>query len=71
MSIVKSKLHNAGFDDVIAELERQALGGATGGEVSGITGKFLRDLESLNPPAYQIIKDEVILYSENFNGLRK
>lgn len=50
------------FPDVINDIEYRISAGSTGGEIIGMVGKYLKDLEMTNPAAYSILIKEIEEY---------
>jgi hypothetical protein len=50
------------YDDVIAGIEECISLGSTGGEISSLVGKFVKDLRYTNPSAYSILENEIADY---------
>ena len=50
------------FSDIIKDLKDLISSGSTGGEISSMVGKYLKDLKAKNPNAYGLIENEIRLY---------
>jgi len=50
------------FNYIINDIEVCIASGSTGGEISGLVGKYLKDLELKNKQAYNILKKDIEQY---------
>lgn len=61
LKIVEKKM-KLDFDYIIRDIKDCISMGSTGGEISSIVGKYLKDLEINNYQAYSILKEDIEKY---------
>lgn len=61
LQILESKLSGR-FDNVIDDIKSLISIGCTGGEITSMVGKYLKDLETTNHQVYEILKDDILFY---------
>jgi hypothetical protein len=50
------------FNSVIIDIKECISSGSTGGEITSMVGKYLKDLETNNKPAYSVMENEIHKY---------
>ena len=58
LDIIKNKIYDE-FPFIINDIEICIIAGSTGGEITLMVGKYLKDLEKTNLTAYNLIKNEI------------
>lgn len=61
LDAIKKKIENK-YPSVIKDIEICIIAGSTGGEITSMIGKYLKDLEKINPNAYNLIRNEIKEY---------
>ncbi|MFN4246284.1 MAG: hypothetical protein ACK4EY_01095 [Flavipsychrobacter sp.] len=61
LPIAESKLSGR-FDNVIDDIRSLISTGCTGGEITSMVGKYLKDLETTNQQVYEILIDDILFY---------
>ncbi len=61
LSVAEDKLGNI-YPDVVFDMQELISSGSTGGEISSMVGKYLKDLEIKNREAYSIMEKDIQLY---------
>lgn len=61
LTIAEDKLGNE-FSYIVKDIKECIASGSTGGEISSMVGKYLKDLEINNKLAYSMIKEDVQFY---------
>ncbi|WP_310560429.1 hypothetical protein [Flavobacterium sp.] len=58
LDTIKNKIGDK-FPTVINDIEICIMAGSTGGEITSMVGKYLKDLEKTNLRAYSLIRNEI------------
>lgn len=61
LTIAEDKLGNE-FSYIVRDIKECIASGSTGGEISSMVGKYLKDLETNNKLAYSIIEKDIQFY---------
>lgn len=61
LALAEDKFKNE-FSYIIEDIKISIASGSTGGEISARVGKYLKDLEINNKPAYNIIARDIEFY---------
>ena len=58
LDTIKNKIGDE-FPSIINDIEICIMAGSTGGEITSMVGKYLKDLEKTNLRAYNLMKNEI------------
>jgi len=61
LAIAENKLKGK-FDYIIKDIKNQISSGSTGGEISSMVGKYLKDLKINNLTAYSLFENDIQFY---------
>ncbi len=50
------------YEYIVRDIKECISSGSTGGEISSIVGKYLKDLRSKNPHAYYLLEKDIQVY---------
>lgn len=58
LDTIKNKIGDE-FPSIINDIEICIMAGSTGGEITSMVGKYLKDLEKTNLRAYNLLRNEI------------
>ena len=58
LDTIKNKIGDE-FPSIINDIENCIMAGSTGGEITSMVGKYLKDLEKTNLRAYNLMRNEI------------
>lgn len=61
LMIIENKLEGK-FGYIIEDIRKRIASGSTGGEISSMVGKYLKELKFSNPIAYSLLEGDIQLY---------